>query len=272
MSGAAGEGGACARAFVLSHGDDFARARLAAQDGDAGARAKALEALQRVQDETGAFAPRGAAVAGPGNLAGTLAALAALDALHALGGGREVAAAARWLAGAQADDGSWGPDGAGASARIVWTGLLAGFLARTASVRPAVLRAAGGFLADRWDAGRLAGGDFGALAAFAHFFANQEHELSDSALQRCGRELEHGVRTGRLSAWQAARVLTLCDAHGLPGARLGAAEVRELLWAQQAADGAWPGAEAPLAWRVDATLDALRALARFPRPAEESRC
>jgi hypothetical protein len=233
-----------ARRFVDARGDEQARLRLAAALGDVSS--DRLESALRWS-----------------GVRGTLAALAALDAARALHAS-EVERIARWLEAAQRDDGSWAiePDAPEAQ-RIVATGLLAGFLAKTSCARPASLRSAGAFLATRWGPERVQGGDFGAIAGYAHFFANTPHELSDAGLQWCGRELERGFRSGRLAAWQAARVLALCDARALPGARLGADEIVLSLLAEQAADGGWLDAGAEAACRVAVTIDAAVALARL---------
>lgn len=248
-----------ARAFVAAAGDALARTRLAAALGEAEARRALREALAARQGDDGAVARPGEA---PG-LAGTAAALVWLDEAGDLGSAVARRAAAR-LAAAQEADGAWTPPGcACAHGRIVATGLLAGLLARCAATRPATLRRAGDFLAAHWGPERVQGGDPGAIAGFASFFANVPHELSDAALQWCGRELERGVRTGRIDARSAARVLVLCDAHGLPGARLAPAELVRGLLAAQAGDGGWGDAGLPPAARVDATVEAATALRRL---------
>jgi len=82
------------------------------------------------------------------------------------------------------------------------------------------------------------------LGVTADLPARVHSERADEVLQRCGRELERGFRVGVLpgSALAAARVLLLCDAHGLPGAQLTAEELAHGLLAEQAADGGWPAA------------------------------
>jgi hypothetical protein len=80
-------------------------------------------------------------------------------------------------------------------------------------------------------------------------------------MQRCGRELEGGYRSGKLDAVGAARVFVLCEAHALPGARIRADEAAAALLASQQEDGGWPAADSvDLRARVDATLDAVVAL------------
>jgi hypothetical protein len=172
--------------------------------------------------------------------------------------GEAVARAVETLAAAQRPDGSWTGDDP-----VVATAVVAAALARTAAVRPVVLRRAGDFLAAHWAPERIAGGDVRAVAGFAAFFANAPHELGDAALQWCGRELERGFRAGLFSALDVAGVLVSCDAAGLPGARLVAPEVVDALLAGQAPDGGFgpPGAAEPD--RVEATLSALAALHRL---------
>jgi hypothetical protein len=126
-----------------------------------------------------------------------------------------------------------------------------------------VLRAASAFLAARWGPERVQSGDPIAIGAWAQWFANTDDELADAGLQWCGRELERGFRTGAIDALATARVFALCDAQALPGARLGAEEVVLSLTAAQAADGGFGAGWDPTPVRVEATLDALAALARL---------
>jgi hypothetical protein len=247
-----------AREFVRGRGDALARARLDAALG--APRQVLVDALRPLAREGGAFAP--ASEMTQGDVAGTLAALVFLDEARALGA-PEVAGAVAWLASAQRADGAFEPaPGACESGCIAATGVAAGLLARTTCARPAPIRRAGAFLAERWGPARVAGGDFGAIAAYACFFASADHVLSDEGLQWCGRELERGFRVGVLDALQVARVLVLCDARSLPGARLGAEEVVHALAASQAVDGGWRAA-APAALRVAAAVEGAIALVRL---------
>ena len=239
-----------ARGFVEASGGELARLRLAVLIG--------AEPAARLPGAVGWRPESG--------VAGALAALAALDGPHGLrGGGVERAVA--WLAGAQDADGGWsGAREACEPARVVVTGLLAGFLAKTSCARAAQLERAGEFLAAHWGPERVQSGDFGLLAGFAHFFANRPHELADAALQWCGRELERGVRSGRLRAWQAGRMLALCDTRSLPGSRLQASEVVWSMLGEQQPDGGWLPANADAAARVAVTVDAAGALVRLGAP------
>jgi hypothetical protein len=221
-----------AAAFVAAHGDERERRQAAALLGEV----SPLEALERL-------APARSAPE-------ALVLLRMADDLRLLRAPR-VEATATWLAGAQAADGSWGD--------LFTTGMLAGFLARAPYTRATTLDAAGAWLARQWAPERVKGGDWEAIAAFAHFFANALHEDADAALQWCGRELGRGFASGRFDAVRTARVLLWCDAHAIPGAQLDAAGLRARILAEQAPDGGWPSPTA----RVAHTLDALVALTRW---------
>ena len=235
-----------ARGFVEASGGELARLRLAVLLG--AAPAARLAGVVGWRPESG--------------VAGALAALAALDGRHGLRGG-EVERAVAWLADVQDADGGW--SAASEPARVVVSGLLAGFLAKASCARPAQLDRAGAFLAASWGPERVQGGDFGMLAGYAHFFAHRPHELADGALQWCGRELERGFRARAFDAVRTALVFARCDAHALPGARIAPAELGEALLAEQAADGGFGLPVAPDAERVDATLDALVGLRHLRR-------
>jgi hypothetical protein len=234
-----GEAIARAQGFVAAHGDALQRARAAAL-GDPARRDEVSALLPAIESDEAA-----------------LAALALLDALGVRRGPAVERAVAR-VAAAQQPDGRF----ALAGDPVAGTAAVAGLLARTACVRPSVLRAAGDWLAAHWSPERVAGGDAAAIAGWASFFANAEHELSDAGLQWCGRELERGFRTGAIGALAAARVLVACDAPALPGARLAAGELALSLVAAQAADGGFE-AGLPERERVEATLDALAAWQRL---------
>jgi hypothetical protein len=265
---AAGQGDLVARArgFVLAEGDALQRARVVALF-DPSQRSTVCALLGVIDDVEGAAT-----------------ALAVLDAIG-VRRGPEVEHAVVILAAAQRDDGSWSlggrlegrptrsereasevdalvdePDEA---ARVATTAQIAGHLAKTICARPQVLRAAGAFLAAHWGPERVQGGDPRAIAGFAQWYANTDDELSDAALQWCGRELERGFRSGAIDALDTARVFAFCDAQALPGARLSADEVVLSLAAAQAPDGGFGPASDPVAARVEATLAALAALQRL---------
>jgi hypothetical protein len=235
-----------ARAFVLANGDVLQQARADALF-DAGARGAVCALLGAIEDAAGAAT-----------------AIAVLDAIG-VRRGTEVERAVALLSAAQRDDGSWSfvgsPDDG--DARVVTTARIAGHLAKTPCTRPRVLRAASSFLAAHWSPDRVQCGDPQAIAGFAQWYANTNDELSDAALQWCGRELERGFRTGAIDALASARVFALCDAQALPGARLTADEVVLSLAAAQSLDGGFGPASESVASRVEATLDALAALQRL---------
>ena len=237
-----------ARAFVLAHGDALQRARATALF-DAGARDAVCELLGAIEDAASAAT-----------------AIAVLDAIG-VRRGAAVDRAVAMLSAAQRDDGSWSfggkPDAGDEDARVVTTAQIAGHLAKIPCARPKVLRAAGAFLAAHWSPDRVQGGDPRAIAGYAQWYANTDDELSDAALQWCGRELERGFRTGAIDALASARVFALCDARALPGARLTADEVVLSLAAEQSPDGGFGPAPAPVGARVEATLDALAAMQRL---------
>ncbi len=246
-----------ARGFVLERGQALDRARLAAGIGDAKHDVLLAELLAGERAD-GSFE-----IAGRGGLAGAMLALACLDEARAF----DAPVAARVIArleAAQNEDGSWAPapDSPDAT-RLVVTGVVAGLLAKAACARPKPLRLAGRFLAAHWGPERVQSGDYGAIAAFACFFANAGMELADVGLQWCGRELERGYRTGRLTPLQTARVLMLCDAYSLPGARLPIEDVIGSLLAGQAEDGGWFSMACDREPRVNATIEAAIAMQRF---------
>jgi hypothetical protein len=249
-----------AAAFVAARGAPLDRLRLEAILG----RRPAMEArvpLEALQRPDGAFAPL------PGRTpAGAFEATAdALEALFGIGvqGGAAVERAAEFLAAAQAADGSWGDAPGSPADRVAITARLAGALARTPYARPRTLAAAGDFLERHAPDAPREGGAPDELAALAHYFANAPDERADEVLQRCGRELERGFRTGTCDPVGVVRVLLACDAKALPGARLEADELATALLATQAPDGGWPAAGGGDVARIAATLDAALALVRL---------
>jgi len=236
-----------ARRFAAAAGDDDAleRVRLAGALGDA-PRAALLAALPA-----------------PDSLAGALRTLAVLAEARALEA-PAAEAAVRELEGRQEAGGAWAASGC-EGARLVVTGLAAGLLARTAFARTAPLQRAGRWLAERWGPERVQDGDFGRIAAYSCWLANANPALADAGLQWCGREWERGLRSGRLDAARAARVLVLADAPTLPGARVTSSELLLSLLAAQAPDGGWPTSGGSRVAATAEALVALRHLARFAR-------
>ncbi|MCZ6783467.1 MAG: terpene cyclase/mutase family protein [Proteobacteria bacterium] len=256
-------------AFIEKHGDELARLRTqvflqAAPPG------QAVDAVAAGQRADGSFPGSGPLLAealgyetpvslAPPEVTGTLFALGALADLKALHH-PAVEGAVSFLAARQAEDGGWGtaPDD---EDRIFLTGMLGGFLGRTRIVRPAVLDGAGRFLEAHWSPERIEGGRWSRITAFTHFFTNVHHELSDEALQWCGRELERGFRTGRFEAVAVARTLIDCDAAALPGFGVPPDELLAALLRQQGGDGGFAelAAGGPTA-RVAPSLDAVVAI------------
>jgi hypothetical protein len=180
-----------------------------------------------------------------------------LRALHA----PLVESACAQLGAAQGSAGAWSD---GTADAVQATGMLGGYLAKTRFARVEMLQAAADFLVARWSPEVVQGLQWDNIAAYAHLFANFAHERSDEILQWCGRELERGYRSRVFDAVRTARVLVTCDAHALPGARLGAQELVAALRAEQTADGSWqPSSAAAVPARVAHTLDGLVALLRL---------
>jgi hypothetical protein len=99
-----------------------------------------------------------------------------------------------------------------------------------------------------------------------HWFSLNESELSDAALQWCGRELERGFRSRACDALRAARVFVLCHASALPGASLTGRELCQALAGEQTADGGFALSARALAGApVEAALEALAAWAHLGR-------
>ena len=118
----------------------------------------------------------------------------------------------------------------------------------------------------------MQGGSWRAIAAYAHCFANVDHDASDAILQWCGRELGRAFVTRAFDAVRTARVLVLCDAHGLPGAQLAREDLVVALLTEQGADGGYPEWEGEGARdAVASTLDALVALRRLGGSADYAR-
>lgn len=260
-----------ALAFIERHGDGaiLERARVALEAVEPQSELAAIAASQR---EDGSFDRAGRHPSllealglvdlenQPPPVVGTLFGLMELGDLRALHT-QPAERAEAFLRACQAADGSWGQPADDPSTRIFLTGMLGGVLGRTTCVRPEVLHQAGVFLGDLWSPERVEGGSAATLAAYAHFFTNVHHDLSDEALQWCGRELERGFHTRQTEALVVARVLLWCDAAALPGFGIGARDVLDRLLEEQGGDGGFAelAVGGPLA-RLNATLDSLRVI------------
>jgi hypothetical protein len=147
---------------------------------------------------------------------------------------------------------------------IFWTGMVGGILGRTPVSRPSVLEAAGEFLADHFDPDAVEHDGYSALIAYAHFFTNVAHELSDEALQWCGRALEKGFRSRQIDAVATLRVLLTCDAQALPGATFDVSELLERLLEEQGGDGGFAElSTGGMSTRAAQTYDAMLAIVRL---------
>jgi hypothetical protein len=166
------------------------------------------------------------------------------------------------LTASQQSDGSWSDrESAAEDERIVATGMIAGYLAKTPFVRQSTLASAADYLVARWSPDRVKGSAWGANAAYFHCFALVRHEQADAILQWCGRELERGFRTGVYDAVRTARVFALCKAHALPGSGLAATELVARILDEQMDDGGYAApADSSRDARVSHTLDALAVL------------
>ena len=252
-----------ASGFVEERGGALAKLRMRVLFG-LDARDALVAHLAAQQLASGAFPPLAdAPFAGRGGaFAGTLSALAILADLRALDTA-PLDGVVRYLEAAQREDGAWVPaEGAATVEVAATTAMLAAYLARSLRARPALLDAASGHVASAWAPEHVGGEAWWPLAAFAHLFANRPHELSDAALQWCGRELERGYRSGTHDALRVARVLTLCEVDALPGSRIEAGELVEPLLGRQGPDGSF-GSSAAGGAAVAATLDAALAIVRL---------
>ncbi len=256
-----------------------ARGALAGAQGFLAAQGASLELL-RLKVRLGrapwsaleeALAPRFGATRGD--------ACVALEVLEALADagclrGALAARAAESLQASQEPAGSWRAPGTaeppalknvrppvGSRDALFLTAMLGAFLGRTTRSHARTLSRAGGYLAAHWSPELVQAGSWHAICGYAHFFSNVPHDLSDAVLQWCGRELERAYRVGAWGPVRAARVFTLCDAHALPGAKLGATELVPALLQAQSADGGWPAPTTPL--RISDTLWAALALVQL---------
>jgi hypothetical protein len=196
----------------------------------------------------------------PDELRGTLESLIVLADAGALESPCVEPAALRLLR-IQNADGSFGPGDTPEPMRLFVTGLLAGILGESKTVRPDLLVAAGEWLGPRFSPEAVENGRWSAITAFGTFFSNVAHERSDEALQWCGRELERGYRSGRFDAALTVRALLHCDALAMPGASFDPVELLDHLLGEQAGDGGFAElAAGGRRVRITPTVDAIHSI------------
>jgi hypothetical protein len=222
-----------------------------------------LDALSEQQESSGAFrAWRRDGESDP--VASTLRALSYLDALGLLDHPIPEAAVG-FLSAGQAKDGGWGDPAEPLEPRILSTGAISGFLAKSPFARTSVLRAAEGFMLGNWTIERVQGPSYAPILAYMHllaaFTSDPSSEAGDEALQWCGRELERGFRMHAFDPVSVARVFCRARARALPGAKLDPPELVTAIVTAQDDDGGWTAESS--ASRVDATLEAIEALQRL---------
>ncbi len=197
-------------------------------------------------------------------LATTVRALGFLDGLGLLDHPIPEAAVGFLVLG-QAADGGWGDPASDEEERILTTGAVAGYLAKTPFARASVLQGAEAFLLERWRIDRVQGPSYAPILAYTHllaaFSSDAAADVGDEALQWCGRELERGFRTQVFDPVSVSRVFCRARARALPGAKLDPPELVTALITAQGDDGGWTAE--PGVSRVDATLGAVEALQRL---------
>ena len=261
-------------AFVDAHGTPLARLRARALLGAVTAESCALEVAGQ-QRPDGSFPPLGLAEGGAPALAGLEqsgldeAGRGTLEALVVFSDLRTqhhpcIEGAARFMQSVQGVDGSWGLAETSPEARIVPTGMVAGLLGPTRVVRPEVLESAGEFLEGLFNLERVSALGWPVLTAFGLFFTHVGHEISDTALQWIGRELERGQQRRAWETVLTVRTLLHCQGSAIPGATLDPFLLVTDLLGEQGPDGGYaelaPGEDA---LRVEPTLDAMAGTIRL---------
>jgi hypothetical protein len=264
--------------FVESHGNPFSqcRARILVELEPV---ERGLSLLSSHQADDGSFRAPGQVIAAPfsdalrrwdpdGALVGTLEAISVLSDWKHL---YEpcVDRAIEFLGNTQSADGSWGPVGATSTEdepmRVFATGCLAGFLGRTRSARPEMLRAAGAYMGTLWSVETIRSQGWPAVAGFAHYFTNVFDEDAEAALPWCARELERGKIVGSYTAVEVLRVLFWCEASALPGVTFDTNLLLGEILNDQHEDGGIGRAETSAEGRVASTLDAMSFIIRLCR-------
>jgi len=240
---------------------------------------RGLSLLSSYQLDDGSFRPTGQVITAPysealnrwdpaGAVVGTLEAISVLSdwrRLYESCADRTI----EFLGKAQRADGSWG--GAGATSAedqplsILATGCLAGFLGRTRSARPEILRAAGSYLGTLWSVETIRSQGWPAVAGFAHYFTNVFDDDAEAALPWCARELERGKIVGSHTAVEVLRVLSWCEASALPGVTFDTNLLLGEVLNEQHEDGGIGRTETSAEGRVASTLDAMSFIIRLCR-------
>lgn len=241
-----------ARDFVEARGNAFERLRAQALVGEVSGRDVLAQAMK-----DGAFAAPEPDAA--------LALFEALDPARQLSGPEVEALVAR-LTEQLGEDGSWGAPGEPEEARLVRTGLLGGYLAKTLMLRPRFGHAIDAYLSRHWDEELVKTGSWEPIAAFTLWFSMNDSELSDGVLQWCGRELDRGFRTKQFDAVTTSRIFVLCDALALPGSSLSALDLCEAIANEQTEEGGFALGRRSLAGEpVADALDAMASLVHLGR-------
>lgn len=237
-----------AHRFLSERGAE-SEARLVATLAGGGDSGWLVEEIEARQEASGTIAP----ASGVAGIRSTIEALAWLDAL-AIRDCEPTRRACVYLSAAQQEDGCWREPGADDVDPLGLTAAVASSLAKTRFGPASVLDRASTYLAGRWSVDLVQAGDFVPIEGYLHLLSNYPSDLSDEALQWCGRELERGFRTGAFGPVQVARLFVLCEAFALPGARLDGGEMVDALREAQQPDGGWPACNE--AARTATTLDA----------------
>lgn len=262
--------------FVEKHGNEFARLRARILV-ELEPQSCGLALLASYQRPNGSFPSIGQILMDPSSslscmgdeTVGTLEAISVLsdwEHLYEPSGD----AAIEFLSRTQAQDGSWGScpattDMVDSSLRIFVTGCIAGFLGRSRTARPEILKAAGTYLGTVWSVDRIRSDGWSTVAGFAHYFTNVFDDEGEAALPWCARELDRGRRVGEYSAAEVLRVLFYCQASALPGVDFDSNGLLEQLLAQQLDDGSVGLSALAPSGRVASSLDAMLFMLRLCR-------
>jgi hypothetical protein len=266
--------------FVEKHGNEFARVRARILV-ELEPQSRGLALLASYQRPNGSFPSIGQILMDPSSslsgmgdeTVGTLEAISVLsdwEHLYEPSGD----AAIEFLSRTQAQDGSWGnrpttTNTGDPSLRIFVTGCIAGFLGRSRTARPEILKAAGTYLGAVWSVNRIRSDGWSTVAGFAHYFTNVFDDEGEAALPWCARELDRGRRVGEYSAAEVLRVLFYCQASALPGVDFDSNGLLDQLLAQQLDDGSVGTSALAPSGRVASSLDAMLFMLRLCRSGGE---